>query len=301
LRIFSFDERLEVDEERLVNLGGDAETPKTSAELPITELRLPLGTYLAEVSSGDRQHIFPIEVTRGTKGLQPVAIGPLPAVPANTVYVFGRKAFRPGHPHHDGLATVDVKPFYIQLHEVTIREYVNFLKSLRGSPATLKEFTPFTWFDAKPSVPQSEWDRPVTDISINAARAYAAWLEKQSGLGYRLPSEAEWQLAAGGGDDRDYPYGRRYRSDWSLTGADTPGIVGSMKFDRSPFGVLDMGGNVSEWIDVGKNAGPVAKGGSFRKPVPIWQRITVSQSSSVDIGFRCVVNAPEIPEWPVQR
>ena len=105
-------------------------------------------------------------------------------------------------------------------------------------------------------MPESIADVPIFGISRDDAEEYCAWLAKQTTLKVRLPSELEWQSAATGGDVRRvYPWGEIF--DRSFTaGLMTPDgkkrdaaiAVGTTPMDIGPFGHLDLGGNVSEWV-----------------------------------------------------
>ena len=96
--------------------------------------------------------------------------------------------------------------------------------------------------------PQGWENRPVTWVSLEDARAYAAW------AGKRLPHEWEWQYAAQGTDGRLYPWGEEWNAgavpvpDKSRT-MRGPDPVDAHPGGASPFGVMDLVGNVWQWTD----------------------------------------------------
>ena len=106
--------------------------------------------------------------------------------------------------------------------------------------------TPHYWDD-------KQWngaDYPLVGVSWFEAVAYCRWLSAQTGHEFRLPSEAEWEKAARGTDGRIYPWGNtwevgRCNSKEAGIGKTTP--VGQYPNGASPYGVLDMAGNVWEW------------------------------------------------------
>jgi len=168
-------------------------------------------------------------------------------------------------------------------------------------------------------------DYPVVYVGWGEAEAYCKW------AGRRLPTEAEWERAARGDDFRSYPWGDQPpNADLANVNGfvgDTT-LVGSYPGGASPFGVLDMAGNVAEWVNdfyapnfysseaVENPTGPesretyfsrVVRGGSF---LDAEQNVRVSKRSSVlgpnleanidtsaytgeyspRIGFRCASN-----------
>ncbi len=88
---------------------------------------------------------------------------------------------------------------------------------------------------------------PVTGVSWFDAQRFCQW------QGKRLPREAEWEKAARGVEGREFPWADEWRPQWTNTGAmaesaEAVMAVGSFPRDRSPYVVMDMGGNVSEWV-----------------------------------------------------
>jgi formylglycine-generating enzyme required for sulfatase activity len=99
--------------------------------------------------------------------------------------------------------------------------------------------------------PADERDHPVVGLSWDEARTYCDWLRKRTGRPYRLPTEAEWERAARGGDRRRYPWGDAFdtaRCNTSEAGLDATTPVGAYSpAGDSPYGCADMCGNVMEW------------------------------------------------------
>jgi formylglycine-generating enzyme required for sulfatase activity len=93
----------------------------------------------------------------------------------------------------------------------------------------------------------------VRGISIWEARAFARWLSKTKGGRWRLPTDLEWQVAAGwdpiNARLNPYPWGETWNAQALTLKADAPGKVGSAETDKSPLGVHDAGGSVREWVE----------------------------------------------------
>ena len=95
--------------------------------------------------------------------------------------------------------------------------------------------------------PRSKADHPVVGISWHEANAYCAWLRQVTERSYRLPSEAEWEKAARGTDGRRYPWGEAWVEGRCNIAASDTTQVGQFPTGASPYGCLDMLGNVQEW------------------------------------------------------
>lgn len=133
---------------------------------------------------------------------------------------------------------VEVKPFYLDLQEVTNQDYKKFVEATGHA-------VPRNWrFNG--SFAPDEGMLPVTYVTWDDATAYAKW------AGKRLPTEAEWEYAARGGNrGLLYPWGNK----WELGFANIdrkeqrrPSQVRSFERDLSSFGIYDLAGNVSEWV-----------------------------------------------------
>jgi formylglycine-generating enzyme required for sulfatase activity len=124
--------------------------------------------------------------------------------------------------------------FYIDRTEVTNAQYRRFMEAT-GQRA------PAYWGNSRFNAP----DQPVVGVDWGDARAYCAW------AGKRLPTEAEWEKTARGPDGRRYPWGDEWdprKANFAEGGPGKPTPVGSYRAGASPYGAVDMAGNVWEWV-----------------------------------------------------
>lgn len=116
-------------------------------------------------------------------------------------------------------------------------------------------------------LPAGREDHPVVLVSFHDAGAFADWLSRQTGETWRLPRELEWEKAARGLDGRWFPWGIEFdpkRLNSHDRGPFDTMPVGSYPKGASPYGLLDMAGQVYEWTDTGAGAGRrIVKGGSW--------------------------------------
>lgn len=117
------------------------------------------------------------------------------------------------------------------------------------TPVTVGDWQVFTAATGRVPV-EGPVDHPVSGVRWADAVAYCDWLSEQLGYAVRLPTEDEWERAARGGDARVFPWGDEYRPGLANLvdqGLGTTSPVGAFPDGASPFGVLDMAGNVDEW------------------------------------------------------
>lgn len=200
---------------------------------------------------------------------------------------------------------VHIRSFYIDRTPVTNSEFKKFVDATRYHPKDDHSFLR-DWQNG--TFPVGWGNKPVTWVSIEDARAYAAW------AGKRLPHEWEWQYAAQGGDGRVYPWGSTWNSQ-ALPPVDPgpvmrpPAGVSDFAGGASPFGVLDLIGNVSQWTDEYRDAhtrAAIVRGGASYQPLgSIWYfpqtyrldehekylLMSPGHDRAATIGFRCVVDA----------
>jgi formylglycine-generating enzyme required for sulfatase activity len=100
------------------------------------------------------------------------------------------------------------------------------------------------------TLPRGKEDHPVVHVSWSDALTYCRWLSRMTGKAYGLPGEAEWEKGARGTDGRVYPWGNQWDATYCNSGESGKGEttpVGTYPQGASPYGLLDMAGNVWEW------------------------------------------------------
>jgi len=192
---------------------------------------------------------------------------------------------------------VSLPAFYIDKTEVTNAAYGQFCRE--------------TAHALPDGFPANRPDLPVVNVTILEAMAYAQWAQM------RLPTEREWEKAARGVDGRPYPWGNQLNSSLANVGTDGVQPAASLPGGASPFGALNMVGNVWEFVRQTRtpsaataerfatllNPPPAAsepwytiRGQSFKEqaidPTVLYDYGTVpSRYKDANLGFRCVKDA----------
>ena len=200
---------------------------------------------------------------------------------------------------------IDIRAFHIDRTPVTNAQFKAFLDESGWKPRDPHNFLRH-WRDGAPL--PGDMNKPVVWVALEDARAYAAW------AGKRLPHEWEWQYAAQGTDGRRYPWGsdvdpsRMPATNRGRT-LRAPDDVDAHPDGASPFGVLDLVGNVWQWtdeyVDEHTRAAVLRGGSSYLPQTSHWYfpqthrldqhgkylLMSPCKDRSGCVGFRCVVDA----------
>ena len=207
-----------------------------------------------------------------------------------------------------------VGAFSLMRLEVTNRQFSVFIAASGHRTDAEENGSGFVWDRTWRRVPGADWrhpngpgtsidekaDHPVVQVSARDAAAFCAW------YGLRLPSEAEWEFAARGTGGRRYPWGKSppggekaRRANFGTVACCAPDAtdgyrrtapVGSFPRGASPFGILDMAGNVWEWTASrfpGQPQWVVLRGGGWGND-PYCLRTAYRHGNPPDIGLDMV-------------
>ena len=294
--------------------------PERVASATAPRVALRAGTWVAalEVGEGPPRARYLLPLARGERRELTVR-DPGPA-PAGMRYVPGAR-FTVGSLEGDGDETpraAEAAPFWLDRTEVTVGAYRRFLEAVQAeghgacgpacrrarslvrpfwaaSDEAFRGHRPLDWRDTPGDADVER--QPVTGVTWADAAAYA------HAQGKRLPTEAEWELAAGALDGRRYPWGDR----WEVRRANfhrQVAPVDAYPDDVSPYGVVGLAGNADEWCaDVYEDAPAVGgvvwrvlRGGGWYADPRDGGRISdrsFARASDrfVDTGFRCARDA----------
>lgn len=200
---------------------------------------------------------------------------------------------------------MQIRAYFIDRYPVTNAQFKSFLDASGYWPRDDHNFL----LDWENGAPRAGWDnKPVTWVGLEDARAYAAW------AGKRLPHEWEWQYAAQGSDGRRYPWGDAWNNQ-AVPATNKgrsllpPADVDAHPAGASPFGVMDLVGNVWQWtdefVDQHTRAAVLRGGSSYLPQASHWYfpqahrldqhgkylLMAPCKDRSGMLGFRCVVDA----------
>jgi formylglycine-generating enzyme required for sulfatase activity len=192
----------------------------------------------------------------------------------------------------DGTRRLTLPSFYMDKYEVTTKRYLAFQK------ATARKER----YKVNELLQPADGDRPIIGVDWQDAEAYCRY------YGERLPTEEEWEKAARGTDGRIYPWGNHEPTrdlasyDWDgkqrWRGYSGLSPVGAYEAGKSPYGIYDLAGSVTEWTssDYDKRT-KVVRGGSWL--VDAWTLRSAHRHGVIPtyrlnvLGFRCVQDSLE--------
>lgn len=212
----------------------------------------------------------------------------------------GKEAAIPDTLRGGEMVSVEDFGFHIDKHEVTNAEYAEFLNERgnqkEGGTMWVELVSKYALVEETEEgfVAKKGFERhPAVEISFYGARAYCEW------AGKRLPAEVEWRQACAGKEGLKYPWGDLFEPGKANIFGDKDGYlrtapVGSFPEGASPYGALDMGGNVWEWSASAEGKPPFLHGGSWVNGNTLTR--CANRASTIDshsyikgntMGFRC--------------
>jgi formylglycine-generating enzyme required for sulfatase activity len=212
-------------------------------------------------------------------------------------FIMGLPDNEPGS-ERNPLRRVYLRSFYIDKYEVTNILYKKCVsEGICRDPSLITDYAETVFEDGKKWYRDAKMQNyPVVGITWRQAGIYCEW------AGKRLPATAEWEKAARGTDGRKYPWGNEWdgrRANWDeggrIDGFGKVAPIGLFPQGASPYGVMDMAGNVREWVD-----SAVLKGGSwYSNPASLragdpGHDYIVERDD--DMGFRCAMDAEKAPK-----
>lgn len=151
-------------------------------------------------------------------------------------------SFQMGDNFNEGAAdelpvhTVALETFKVSRHEITFAQFDAFCEETGLTKPSDSGF--------------GRGDKPVINVTYSDARAFCDWLSEKTGKSIHLPTEAQWEFAARGADQRRYPWGNMAPDpgicNFGLNTGETA-LVHAYESGVSQFGVYNMAGNVAEW------------------------------------------------------
>lgn len=209
--------------------------------------------------------------------------------------------------------SVTLPAFRLDLMPVTQAQFAEFVAAERAAVPSIDEAgwqaakipedfashaARFVWVDGRP--PGGREDHPVVLVTWAAAEHYCAWRGSLRGEHLRLPTADELEKATRGDGGLPYPWGGTYDANNLNSAVHGPGDttpVGSYSGGASPYGILDLAGNVYQWSATGDGGDAVTKGSGWRDFAGLgrgaWFEKRPKTTRDIALGFRCAGDAPE--------
>jgi formylglycine-generating enzyme required for sulfatase activity len=198
--------------------------------------------------------------------------------------------------------------FRIDLMPVTQAAFAEFVIEAHATPPAVDPAAPpevqdrarrFAWVAGRP--PNGREDHPVVLVAWTDARSYCVWRGQQLGAPRRLPTAEELEKATRGDNGLSYPWGNLFESKKLNSAVGGPGDttpVGTYTAGASPYGVLDLAGNVLEWSATPAPGDQMmATGSAFDEPAGVGRGASrhafAKTTRMIELGFRCAGDAPE--------
>jgi formylglycine-generating enzyme required for sulfatase activity len=269
----------------------------TEGTSPTNEERIHVNT----LGTDPRAMASPAKTITGKDG------APMVLIPAGEFMMGSREDDKSAGSDERPAHRVYLDAYYIDQYEVTTARYATFFQETERRESAY-------WSE---QVVKQHGNKPVVGVNWDNAGAYC------ERIGKRLPTEAEWEKAARGTDQRAYPWGNQAPTDqranfnriWDKDPYERLTDVGSFEGGKSPYGAYDMAGNVWEWVadwydedyyskspernPTGPSSGQfrVIRGGSwFYAPHLVRSALRLRNTPttrSVLIGFRCAQDIPK--------
>ncbi|MDQ3337485.1 MAG: formylglycine-generating enzyme family protein [Myxococcota bacterium] len=205
----------------------------------------------------------------------------------------------------------ELPAFRIDLMPVTQAQYAEMVTAGKAKPPAIDEaawktqgfnqdfateVARFVWKDGRP--PTGREDHPVVLVTHEEAVGYCVWRGAQRGEKRRLPTAAEYEKAARGEGGLSYPWGNAYEADKlnsAVKGPKDTTPAGQFNDGASPFGVLELAGNVFQWTATPEKADRmVVKGSAWEDFAGVGRGASfhgrAKTARHVIVGFRCAAD-----------
>ena len=221
----------------------------------------------------------------------PAWVPELVAVPAGSFLMGSSTADPQAQSYEQPQHTLTLPDYWIGKTPITNAQFRPFVEGDGYTNQAYWDAVGWQWRTGQNRTQPSYWNdatfngeqQPVVGVTWYEAMAYARWLSTKTGLHFSLPTEAEWEYAARGSKGLIYPWGNTWdgkRANSSESGLSKTTPVGSYPNGVSPFGAMDMAGNVWEWTRSVSTAYPYnASDGRENLSDPAGKRFTLRGGS----------------------